>query len=80
MRWKFVLKLLIMNQGLSCQNLHLSMNWSLFEKLAKQYCRVSAHQFNWNKYTSNNFWFHYWLNSYLIFYLVFPKESLSCPE
>ena len=63
MRWKFVLKPLIMNQGLTCQNLHFSMNWSFFKKLAKQYYGVSAHQFNWNKYTSNTIWFHYWLNS-----------------
>ena len=37
MRWKFVLKHLIMNQDLTHQNLHFSMSWSFFKKLATQW-------------------------------------------
>ena len=36
--------------------------------------------FYWNKYTSNSNEFHYLLNTYLIHFFVFPKESISCPS
>ena len=40
------------------------------------YCKKKF--FNWNKYTSNGIWFYYLLSRYLIFYLAFPIEPLTC--